>query len=205
MIIGIDGCVATGKTTLARSLSDRLHSGLIPEYVRPAGTIVEPTAIQAHYFDEEALRGNVVCGDAVVDRTLLSQVAHAVAIEPCIPGSSAYLERRLRDRGERSWGVHPDRFVWLSDVPYRNQLRLRLRENSEFAEGTASLLGEESYMRTFDAVLRTIGARLPPDRFARMEACPNPRAGITKLRTRPVSKWAKGDTLRVVLDCLVSP
>lgn len=210
MILGLDGCVATGKTTLSRAMEKKYGYALVQEYVQPflkpqdeeSATDVE-WLIQKHYLQAEQSRALLPrAKDMVLDRTLLSQVAHAMASDRDRRGLAPALAHYLRSSGKRVWGIHPDKFLCLVGDHRSNGQRLYKRELGPFAEGTGAFLADMQYMQSYDDAIRRIGGALPCDRFLMMEACPEP-LNVAKAISCPVSTaWFPTNTIEVLVDCL---
>ncbi|HEX6344815.1 hypothetical protein [Umezawaea sp.] len=191
LVVGVDGVVASGKTTLVRELTSRLGAVLVPEYaphpgvgpgVAPPADVPSGWRVQRHYLVEEERRGRAVGPGttAVLDRTVLSQAAHVDAVHRT---GGPDLRSRLADWLARGRAVEPDVVVTLTGERDASRERCAVREAGPDRHGTADLYVDEEYQRAFDAFLGRLAERLP-DRVVVFPPCPEPRAVADRVLSR---------------------
>lgn len=214
-VVGVDGGVASGKSTLVRALADRLAAAPVPEYPphpdeRPG---VEPPAdapsrwqMQRHYLDAEDRRARSLAPQAraVLDRTVVSQAAHVAAL-----GHTGGPDLRLRladwlDSGRVASGqaasdqgasgqpasgrvVEPDVVVILTGRHDEARARCADRESGPDRLNTAALFVDPAYQEAYDAFLLQL-ARLLPHRIALFPACPEPQSVLERLLSQSAGR-----------------
>ncbi len=205
MIIGIDGNVATGKTTLARRLANMMSARLVPEYQPHAdehaevGSVRQRWRLQEHYLTEERLRARELHrGEQVLlDRTVVSQAAHVyVSVGRGVdvrPSFAAHL-RNCSDTDV----VVPDVLVLLVGDPPRTQSRLERREAGPDRRSTAPTYACAGYLAAYDGFLSRLAERLPK-RTLLTEPCPD--AGAVQRSVRATTRIGEWPELRAALLC----
>lgn len=209
MIIGVDGNVATGKTTLVRALAARMDARALDEYPphpaerpggRPGAGDGDPLAVQRHYLDAEAHRFRAVMGDRgrngatgrparadasglsslpgrllLLDRSIVSQVGHAVAVGA--PGRAVRALLGLRLAEAAGPVLLPDLLVLLIAVDGDDlHRRLARRESGAGAMGTAPGYVEPAYLAGYNEYLRRLASSLKEPGVVAVGACPDATA-----------------------------